>query len=228
MLSQETATIRVLLADDHELIRLGLRALLQTEADLELVGETGDFENILRLAQQLSPDVILLDFMLYEGNSAERISELVCACPSCKILVFTTCCDCEKHLLALRHGAVGVFTINQPSDMLLKAIRSVYAGEVWVGKSLAREMLRSFTHPSPHVPAEATNTPPGNSLTPREIAIARLAAQGLAAKKIAAQLYISEKTVRNQLVIIYSKLGVASQIELVLHAKQFGLLPADQ
>lgn len=228
MLSQETATIRVLLADDHELIRLGLRTLLQAEADLELVGETGDFETTLRLAQQLSPDVILLDFMLHDGNSTERISELVCACPSCKILVFTTCYNCDKQLLALRHGAVGVFTINQPSRMLLKAIRSIYAGEVWVDKSLTREMLRSFNHPPPLVPAEAINTPAGNSLTHRESAIARLAAQGLAAKKIAAQLYISEKTVRNQLVIIYSKLGVASQIELVLHAKQFGLLPVDQ
>lgn len=221
----ENGTIRVLLAEDHELIRIGLAALFQTITQFKLIGEADNFLDTLRLAKQTSPDVILLDMSLKDGDTTEHIPELLSACPSSKVLIFTACENREKHLLALRIGAMGIFTKNQPNSMLLKAIRSVYSGEVWLNRSLAAEMLRDFNRPLPSNPI--ANAPKTNILTPRELTIARLAAKGWAAKKISGQLFISEKTVRNQLVVIYSKLGVTSHVELVVQATHFGLLSPD-
>jgi DNA-binding NarL/FixJ family response regulator len=153
--------------------------------------------------------------ILKDGETTPRIPELQSASPASKILILTACESRDKHLLALRIGAMGIFTKNQSNSMLLKAIRSVCSGEVWLNRSLAAEMLRDF------------NKPKTNLLTPRELSIARLAAKGWGAKKISGQLFISEKTVRNQLVIIYSKLGVSSHVELVVRASHFGLLSPD-
>ncbi|MGZ6005611.1 MAG: LuxR C-terminal-related transcriptional regulator [Candidatus Saccharimonadales bacterium] len=213
--------IRLLLADGHELIRIGVRTLFQSEPNLQLVGETDNFNDTLQLARQLSPDVILLDMQLKEGLVTERIPELPSTCPDCKILMFTACPDRDMHLLALRLGAIGIFLKDQPPRLLLKAIHSVHSGEVWVDNSLASGLLQSFKLDTSKT--AATETSKENLFTSRELSIAHLAAQGLPAKKIAAQLFISEKTVRNQLVVIYSKLGVASQVELVLQASRLGL-----
>lgn len=222
---KEQAVIRVLLAEDHELVRVGLDTLFKTDTQLKLLDEADNFGDTLRLAQQASPDVILLNINLKDGDTTERIPELLSACPSTKILILTACESREKHLLALRIGAMGIFTKTQPNFMLLKAIRSVHSGEVWLNRSLAAEMLRDMNRPS--ISNTAADTPKTNLLTPRELTIARLAAKGLAAKKISGQLFISEKTVRNQLVIIYSKLGVSSHVELVVRATCLGLLSPD-
>ena len=162
---------------------------------------------------------------LKDGETTARIPELQSASPSSKILILTASESRDKHLLALRIGAMGIFTKNQPNSMLIKAIRSVFSGEVWLNRSLAAEMLRDFNRPPSA--NETDNKPKTNLLTPRELSIARLAAKGWGAKKISGQLFISEKTVRNQLVIIYSKLGVSSHVELVVRASHFGLLSPD-
>ena len=221
---QDKTAICILPVDDHELIRIGMRTLFQSDPNLQLVGEADNFNDALRLTQQLSPDVILLDMKLKEDFVTGHIPELLSACPSCKILVLTSSTDHEKHLLALRLGAVGVFIKSQPANLLLKAIHSVYRGEVWFDNTLASDLLQSFKENASK--SKAVEPQIKNLLTERELAIARLAVKGLPAKKIAAQLFISEKTVRNQLVVIYSKLGVASQIELVLQAGHLGLLTA--
>jgi len=213
--------IRLLLADRHELIRIGVRTLFQSEPNLQLVGEADNFDDTRQLARQFSPDVILLDMKLKEGLVTERIPELLSASPACKILMFTTYPDRDMHLLALRLGAIGIFLKDQPARLLLKAINNVHSGEVWFDNSLASGLLQSFKLDTSK--AEATEASIESLFTSRELSIAHLAAQGLPAKKIAAQLFISEKTVRNQLVVIYSKLGVASQVELVLQAGRLGL-----
>ena len=217
--------------------------MLQSELELEIVGIAKSFEDTLSLSQQFTPHIILFDCMLHEKhcieqlaefqsgraessgclsckNCLERIPELRSVSPSSKILILTACLNQEKHILALRQGAIGVFLLNQPIEMLVKAIHKVYSGEVWLTNSLANEMLKGFNQPSP---PEVITTSPGNSLTPRELSIAHLLAQGHSAKQIAEQLFISEKTVRNQLIIIYSKLGVQNHIELILNATPLGL-----
>ena len=239
--------IRILLANDQELVTAGVLMMLQSELELEIVGIAKNFEDTLSLSQQFTPHIILFDCMLQEKhcieqlaefqsgraessgclsckNCLERIPELLSVSPSSKILILTACLNQEKHILALRQGAIGVFLLNQPIALLVKAIQKVYSGEVWLTNSLANEMLKGFNQPSP---PEVITTSPGNSLTPRELTIARLLAQGHTAKQIAGKLFISEKTVRNQLVIIYSKLGVQNHIELMLNATSLGFRNTD-
>jgi DNA-binding NarL/FixJ family response regulator len=230
MSNQENQTIRILLANDQELVRAGLRMIFQSESDLELIATANNFEDTLLLVQKHIPDIVLFDYMfgesnckLREGNYIERLPELLSVCPSCKIMILTACQNRAIHLLALRSGAVGVFILNQSIQMLIKAIHKVYSGEVWLNNLLTNEILRGINKPE----LETKVKPIGNFLTPRELTIARLLAQGIPAKQIAVKLFISEKTVRNQLVIIYTKLGVQSHVELVLHATPLGLREPD-
>ena len=145
--------------------------MLQSELDMEIVGIAKSFEDALSLSQQFTPDIILFDCMLHEKhcidrlvefqsghavsgclsckNCLERIPELRSISPSSKILILTACLNQEKHILALRQGAIGVFLLNQPIDLLLKAIQKVYSGEVWLTNSLANEMLKGFNQPPP-------------------------------------------------------------------------------
>jgi DNA-binding NarL/FixJ family response regulator len=213
---QRKPPVRVLLADKHELIKIGVSTLLQSDPDLQLIGEADNFNDTLQLTRQLSPDVILLDITMKEGMIVERIPELPPAYPFCKIIVFTACADRDMHLLALKCGAVGVFFKDSPSRFLLKAIHSVYSGQVWLENSLAFDLLQSCR--------QAITPSIEKKLTSRELAVARLAAQGLPSKKIATKLLISDKTVRNLLVSIYDKLDVTGQIELVLQAGRLGLV----
>jgi DNA-binding NarL/FixJ family response regulator len=214
--------IRILLANNQELVIAGVQLMFQSEPDLELVGIANSFEESFLLAQQYCPDIILFDCMLEGSHCIERIQELLSASPSSKILILTACLNQERHLLALRQGAIGVFLLNQPIALLLKAIHKVYSGEVWLTNSLANELLKGSSQPAP----EVIPAPISNPLTPRELTIARLLAQGHTAKQIAEQLFISEKTIRNQLVIIYSKLGIHNHVELVLHASRLGVQDA--
>jgi DNA-binding NarL/FixJ family response regulator len=197
--------------------------MFQSESDLELVGIANTFEDTLLRNHQYCPDIILFDCMLREGHCIGQISELFSCCPNTtKILILTACLNPERQLLALRQGAIGVFLLNQPIALLIKAIHKVYSGEVWLPNSLASEMMKELYKPAPSQP-DVIVTPLANSLTPRELTIARLLAQGKTARQIAEKLFLSEKTIRNQLVIIYSKLGVHNHIDLVLHASQLGV-----
>ncbi len=217
---------RVLLAEDHELVRIGIKALFQTDTTIQLAGETGEFENLLVLARETLPDLILLNSRLNEGMVIERIPELL-SNSFCRILLLTASTDHELHLSALRFGAMGVFNKSEPANLLLKAIHCVCSGELWFNQTLTSGLLHNFRQTTSLASINKPPMPPG-LLTGREIQIARLSAQGLPAKRIATQLGISEKTVRNQLVVIYDKLKVDNQIALVLKAGSIGLLSSNQ
>lgn len=221
--------IRILLADNHELIRLGLRSLIGEQADIELVGEACSFQELINLCQQTQPDLIVLDLHLQDGEVAHKIPDLLKYCPLALILTF--CKDRDTHLLVFRLGASGLVTKDQRIDIILKAIRAVCAGDIWIDRSLTQELCRSFTQANG---LESTNktlsTKPRfdpSSLTAREFEVARLAAQGHSVKKIAVDLLISDKTVRNQLAVIYGKCGVTNQVELVFQAVNLGLLTVE-
>ena len=218
--------IRVLLADDHELIRLGFRTLISSQDDIELVGEASSFQELISLNQQLNPDIILLELHLKDGDVMSKISEILNDRPL--VLVLTVCKDRETHLLALRLGARGIVTKDQSIEIILKAIRTVYAGEVWIDRFVTLDLWRNYSKTdgikSPGEVAVNKISVARFNLTPRELEVARLAARGLPAKKIAAKLFISDKTVRNQLAVIYSKLGVSSQVELVFQSANLDLL----
>ena len=221
--------IRVLLAYSQELIRMAMRTLLSTQDDIELVGEASSFQELIQLNQQLNPDIILLELHLKDEDVMLKFSEILNDGPL--VLVLTDCKDRETHLLALRLGARGIVIKDQSIEIILKAIRTVCAGEVWIDHFVALDLWRNYTQ------TDGIKSPLGaevnklgfdrSSLTPRELEVARLAARGLPAKKIAAKLFISDKTVRNQLAVIYSKLGVSSQVELVFQAANLDLLTLD-
>jgi DNA-binding NarL/FixJ family response regulator len=220
--------IRVLLADSQELVRLAMRTLLSTQDNIELVGEASSFQELIQLNQQLKPDIILLELYFKEEDIMPKFYEIM---NGALVLILTDCKDHETHLQALRLGARGIVIKDQSTEIILKAIRTVCAGEVWIDRFVTVDLWRNYTQ------TDRIKSPVGGAginlgfdrykLTPRELEVARLAARGLPAKKIASKLFISDKTVRNQLAVIYNKLGVSSQVELVFQAANLDLLTAD-
>lgn len=202
--------IRVLIAEDQEVCRMGLRALIQHEDGLELVGEAVSFGDTLSFTEKLKPDVVLLDLTLVDGMIVDRIPELLANYDALKILVLTGTSDKEVHCLALKNGAMGVISKDAPCALLLKAISCIHDGEVWADRHTTATFFRCCQFMMKYPP------PLSFTLTAREREIATLAAQGLPPKKIANQLQVADKTVRNQLAVIYHKLGVSSQVELAL------------
>ncbi len=231
--------IRILIADDHEIVRCGLKSLLDQENDIEVIGESSSCEETLRLASILAPDLILLDLTLSDGNCIDSISELIQLCPASKILLFTALASKETHLLALRQGASGVLLKGDSysAELLCKAIRQVFLNDkLWIDDSLTVEMLKQNVLLSQSLDVNASssaNTDKSvsvdkplspNKLTPRENQIACFSAKGMPAKLIGEKLFISEKTVRNQLTIIYSKLNVKNQLELAFKSNLVDLI----
>jgi DNA-binding NarL/FixJ family response regulator len=213
-------TIRVLLSEDHDLIRCGLRYILHQDHQLELVGEATSFLQTLALQKQQAPDVILLDLTLDDGAVLERIPELLAPENACKVLVITADPNQDTHLRAFQLGAMGVCTKCASSVLLLKAIRVVAAGQIWID----HQTTAAFIHRSRVLESASKELDLPFLLTPRQRDIARQAAQGYPAKTIGKNLNISDKTVRNQLSVIYSILNVSGQIDLALKAQQLGLL----
>lgn len=213
--------IRVFLAEDHELMRMGVRLVFRDTEGFELVGEAANFTETLASVRRLAPDVVLLDLSLHEGDILHRIPELLTSPPAPKVLVFSDSSNSDTHLNALRLGAVGIFSKGQSAESLLKAVKLVRQGELWINRQIAATMFYDF-HRANHPPA-VSDMRDKSSLTARERDIAKLAAKGFPAKRVAQQLGISAKTVRNQLVAVYSKLDVANQLELATKAVQLGL-----
>jgi len=227
-MKKNISSIRILIAEDHELVRYGLNSILEQHSDLEVIGEALSCSNALTLSATINPDVILLNLTLEDGGSLEYITKIKEKCPQCKILVFTASVDINKQLLSLRYGAVGILLKSSSAAIICKAIRQVHLNdELWIDQTLITAMwknniqnqLETNIVPSTLLPSAAASSP--NTLTPRENQIACLSSKGLSAKQIGKKLCISEKTVRNQLTLIYNKLGVKNQLGLALHGNFF-------
>jgi DNA-binding NarL/FixJ family response regulator len=213
--------IRILIAEGHELIRMGLRALVESSPTLMLVAETHCFKQLPALIESTRPDVILLDVLLNNGQCLQHIPQLLKTFPKTKILAFTGYLDDNLHLTAFQSGAMGIVAKHQGTELILKAIHTIHAGEVWFDRQitkLLRQVQIADEAPSNGNAADSTRF----CLTKRECSIACLASKGLSAKKIGDQLFVSEKTVRNQLTTVYDKLGVSSQVELCLKTSDIG------
>jgi DNA-binding NarL/FixJ family response regulator len=223
----KSKSIKVLVAESHELTRKGLCALINDQPTLQLLDNTHCFNHLIRLAHKYYPDVILIDIALKNGQWIQQITELHQSNPDTKILALTSGHD-EETLFELFHlGIAGVFNKNLGCELLLKAIQSVHAGELWFDRQLIRLLRLSHSQanakesiaPAPAHPHHPVNT----KFTPRERSVVCLAIKGMSAKKMAQHLGLSEKTVRNQLTVIYEKLQVTNQIELCLKSTQLGL-----
>lgn len=218
--------IHLVLCDGKEFIRLGVRYLCERQHDIELVGEVCSCNELVELCRLVKPDVVLLGMSLNYEDVGITVSEVLKFCAT--VMIFTESKDRQLHLQVLRSGVMGIVTHDQGADMLVKAIRAASQGEMWFDRNIALDLLKQDKEDSVRElaleePKEKCGFEKYN-LTVREQEIARYAANGLTAKDIATKLFISQKTVRNQLVVIYSKLDVSSQVELVLMACRLQLI----
>ncbi len=208
--------IRVLIADDHPLIREGLRGLLAAEPDLELVGEAVDGLEAVEKTDQLRPDVILLDLLMPVKSGIEAIIEIKEKDPGARILVLTSFADDEQVFPALRAGALGYLLKDSSPQDLLRAIRSVYRGESSLHPAIARRLVLQFSQP-------AVDSSPENPLTQREVEVLKLVAEGLSNQNIADELVVSERTVGKHVGNILEKLHLANRTQAALYALREGL-----
>jgi len=213
--------IRVLVVEDHAIMRTGLCMLLDTQPGITIVGEVGNCADAMAAAVSKQPDVILLDLVLGEENGLDCLSSLRAAASGARILVLTGIDAPEIHQQAVLRGAVGLVLKEKSPEILLKAIECVHAGEVWLERTMMSNVLDQMTRPPQPLNPEAARL---ETLTEREREVIACIGQGLRNKQVAERLYISEITVRHHLTSIYNKLGVADRLELVIYAYQHGLV----
>jgi len=216
---------RVLLADDHRLFREGVGSLLERVGDIELVGEAATGEEAVRLAEELLPDVVLMDLKMPGMGGIEATRAIVGRSPHTGVIVVTMFEDDESVFAALKAGARGYVLKDGDRGELLRAIRAVARGEALLGAPVARRVLEQFSGPPPaSVPQPpAAPSPPFDELTPRELEVLRLIVQGLRNREIAGKLVISEKTVGNHISNVFRKLQVADRVQAIIRAREAGL-----
>lgn len=208
--------IKVLIVDNHIMVRAGLRMILEAQPDMTVVGEASRCVEAREVAATQRPDVVLLDLALGDESGLETIPEMRAVAPNARLVVVSSVLDVELHQVAVQLGAVGLVSKEQAPEILLRAIRRVHAGEVWLNGSLVASALSRMTRP-----IEARPDPEEeriSSLTSRERQVIELVCAGLPNKQIGQRLNISEITVRHHLTSIFDKLGCESRLELVIYA----------
>lgn len=223
--------IRVVLADDHTLFREGVASLLERARDIELVGEAATGEEALRLAGELLPDVVLMDLQMPGLGGIEATRRIVRENPHIGVIVLTMFEDDKSVFAALQAGACGYVLKDADRGTLLRAIRAMARGEALLGASVARRVLGQFTSPHQSPAPSGLGAPTGDSileqLTPREMEVLDLIAQGLKNREIAERLVISEKTLGNHISNIFAKLQVNDRSQAILRALRSGLVPPE-
>jgi two-component system, NarL family, response regulator LiaR len=206
-------TIRILVADDHTVVRQGLRMFLSLDPDFEIVGESADGAQALAMARQLSPDVVLMDLLMPVMDGIEATVAIRREQPDIEVIALTSVLEDASVIGAIRAGAIGYLLKDAEADELCQAIRAAAAGQVQLSPRAAERLMREVRAPeSPEV------------LTERETEVLRLLAQGQSNKEIARALNIGEKTVKTHVSNILAKLGVASRTQAALYAARMGLV----
>jgi two-component system, NarL family, response regulator LiaR len=208
--------IRVLIADDHAVVREGLRTFLALQDDIEVVGDAADGEEAVRAARERAPDVVLMDLVMPRLDGVEAIRRIAAERPATRIIALTSFLDDDKVLPAVRAGAAGYLLKDVGPPDLVRAIRTVHGGQALLHPAVAARVIEELADPAPPPPAAA-------ALTPREREVLALLGRGLANKRIAQELGIAEKTVKIHVSRILHKLGVSDRTQAALHAVREGL-----
>lgn len=210
--------IKILIADDHAVVREGTRHILEQEPDLKIVAEAADGKEAIELAGTSSPDVAIIDIAMPTVDGIEATKRIKALYPRIAVLILTVY-DNEQFIFSLLEaGAAGYLLKSVRSRELIEAVRSIYAGESVLHPSIARKVLNRFVP----TPDQTTKSVPHELLSPRETEVLKLATQGLSNKEIAEQLYLSLRTVQAHLSHIFNKLQVSSRTEAVVHAVKEG------
>jgi len=217
-------SIRILIADDHPIVRDGLKKLLALEDDFDIVGEAGDGREVLERVQELDPDVLLLDLRMPNLDGLSALQALQTTNKRVKVIVLTASEDKNEFVQAMKLGCSGIVLKQTAPELIVKSIRKVHAGEIWLDSHTTAAVMRQFS-----TAADGTVTSTGkggrerNPLSAREREIVALVAQGYKNKEMAEKMFISEQTVKNHLHNIFDKLGVSDRLELALYAIHKGL-----
>jgi two-component system nitrate/nitrite response regulator NarL len=215
-MSNESNPIRIVIADEHPIVRQDLRRSLQSEPGLHILGEASDAHGAVQLARQRQPDILLVDFALSQRFELKALSESARELPSTRIVVTVAAIE-KAHLVeAFRLGAHGIVLKRSTSHILLKSIRSVMAGQYWLEREsvgvLVEALRESLTH------SNGTKSPKDYGLTRREVDIITKIASGRSNKEVGEEFAISERTVKHHLTNIFGKVGVSSRLQLALFA----------
>jgi len=213
------SSVRVLIVDDHAIVRKGIRALLSEAGGFEVVGEAGSGQEAVLRAQETHPDVILMDVLMPGMDGIEATRQITSRQPKTRILVLTSFAADNKVFPAIKAGALGYLLKDSSPEELVRAIRQVHRGEPSLHPAIARKLLQEIAHPAALQPAP-------EALTDREMMVLRLIAQGLSNQEIADQLAVSEPTVRAHVSHILGKLHLASRTQAALYAVREGLADA--
>jgi DNA-binding NarL/FixJ family response regulator len=205
--------IRVLVADDHPIFRDGLRKLLESEPDVAIVGEASSGSECIQLLGKLKPDILLLDLRMPDKDGLAVLEEVNFDALQTKVIVVTATEDDRDVVRAMRLGARGVVLKQSATDLLLRSIRKVHQGEIWLDQRMTAEVMKAFAKS-----AEGGARREKPLLSDREKEIVQLVAQGYRNREIGEKLFISEQTVKNHLHNIFDKLGVSDRLELALYA----------
>ena len=214
--------IRLVLVDDHRVVRQGLKAFLATEADIEVVGEASNGREAVEVVESLQPDVVLMDLVMPELDGIGATAAIKQKWPSVDVIAMTSFIEDEKVFGAMRAGAGGYVLKDADPDDVVKAIRSAAAGEVHLDPRVARRLMEEL---NPRKPKHAT---PQETLSEREIEVLKLVARGFSNQGIAEQLIISPKTAKTHVSNILSKLGLASRTQAAVYALNEGLVTPEE
>jgi two-component system response regulator NreC len=212
--------LRILLADDHGVLRAGLRALLNAEDDLEVIGEAADGDQVLQLARRLKPDLVLMDISMPGTGGLEATRQLLAELPEAKVLLLTVHDDQGLLQEAIRSGASGYILKRAAESELINAIHAVVRGDIYIHPSMTRALFEEQQKTTSNKAIEVT-------LTHREIEVLKLIAQGHTNRQVGEMLNLSMRTVESHRANLMAKLGISSRVELVRYALKHSLLHAE-
>jgi len=220
--------VRILLADDHPIVRDGLKKLLQLEEDFEVVGEAGDGREVLEKCHELDPDVLLLDLRMPNLDGLSALQALQQTNKRTRVIILTASEDKNEFVQAMKLGCSGIVLKQTAPDLIVKSIRKVNSGEIWLDSLTTAAVMRQFSTGLESAGGGGGKGRERSPLSAREREIVALVAQGYKNKEMAEKMFISEQTVKNHLHNIFDKLGVSDRLELALYAIHKGLhLPGD-
>ncbi len=209
---------RIFIVDDHLIFREGLTEILKLQKDFEVVGDSGSVKESAALIARHKPDILLLDLRLTGEFGLDLLRRVPELSPNTRTIVLTGSDEPPDVVEAMRRGARGFVQKHSPTEMILKSIRKVAEGEIWLDSTMTENVLQAFQS---NAPKPEPGVPP---ISPRERQIVELVIEGCKNKEIARRLYISEKTVKNHLSNIFEKMGVSDRVELALHVMEKKIL----